>query len=244
MKTYVSSKTAKLSTNIFNDMIQNAAHDMGISFQTQGQQGNLLLQNPQQQGNRLLQNPQQGNLGFGQVQGLGQINPVIFGFQSGQQITQEMIGRPLDTSDPTSAVIQRDYEKMIKKMSQTDDKIEFIKELKGLDNKDNLFKKHPYGIFILASPQGIAWLEYDPSGKEWLAKDTASNLLFAGDNRFKTILRANAGTHANNIMQNLLTISTEERTKKGEATFMGAAGAADMIQKMQAFEFYKQQQRS
>ena len=82
---------------------------MGISFQTQGQQGNLLLQYPQQQG-------------FAQ----SQVNPAIFGFQ-GQQPNKSMMGPQLDRSDPYYTVIQSAYEKMAKIMN-LNDKTEFIRE--------------------------------------------------------------------------------------------------------------------
>ena len=139
----------------------------------------------------------------------------------------------------TAKQLEATRKTMVKKMNQTNDTPEFIKELNNLTSKDNLFKKHPAGLLILASPQGITWLQYDPKGKEWLGKDLGTGLIFGG--QFANILRQRLPPRdADNIMQNLLTISNEERIKKGEAAFMSDVGAADMLQKYQMGQLYKQ----
>ena len=168
-------KTPLLDKDIWksfvNDIVANQS-SFGLSSPNQlpNQSTGMTQQGQQVQQPSMFALPsQQGQQGQ-QINGLIQPDYRVFGFskQPSPNLIQQINSIPFDLNEPTNVnkTINYFYNQIYEKLKQNPSQPEFATFLATINNREDIFKKHPYGLLILTSPIGLDWVEYNPNGNK------------------------------------------------------------------------------
>ena len=175
MKKLAEVKTPLLNKDVWKDMIGNIVSNQSSLTQTLGstQQSSMFSQGQQ---TSMFSQGQQGQQGQ-QIKGLIQPDLRVLGFGKplSANLMQQINSIPFDLNEPThqNQAINYLYNHIYDKIKQNPgmsqkDFIDLMSSLPDKAKPDNVFLRHPYGLFILTIPNGINWLLNNENGNKFI----------------------------------------------------------------------------
>ena len=242
------SKTPLLDKNIWKSFVSDIVANQdsfGLSSSSSQSFGTTQQVQQGQQPNMFTLASQQGQQGP-QIKGLIQPDFIgVLGFPKlpTQNLMQQINNSiPFDLKEPThiNENINYSYNYMYDKLKQNPGMSlkEFVELMSTLPNKakpDDIFLKHPYGLFILTIPQGINWLLNDENGNKLISK-----VIIIGN--FRSILEErmtrpqvdsimiNLSTKANEIAIRIVQEQTQQKLLLAQG--LGQQGQVQGLQQM------------
>ena len=164
------------------------------------------------------------------IKGLIQPDLRVLGFTKplSPNLMQQINSISFDLNEPTGVnkTINYSYNQIYEKLKQNPTQQELATFLATITNREEVFKKHPYGLLILTSPIGLDWLENVDNGKKLIAF-AVSNMLFTN------ILTERFGNNQAQMTISRLNLDNEALLKKT---------AQDKGSQEQAVQYQLQQQ--
>jgi len=173
MLSITEAKTPLLSKDIWKDFVDDiVSNQSSFGLSSSGQSFGTGTTQQVQQPSMFALPSQQGQQGQ-QINGLIQPDYRVFGFtkQPSPNLIQQINSIPFDLNEPSGVnkTIHYSYNQIYEKLKQNPSQPEFATFLATINNREDVFKKHPYGLLILTSPIGLDWVEHNPNGNKLIA---------------------------------------------------------------------------